>query len=198
MQTMISKFPTAVILAVACATSTLALAQDEASTLATKLAQMQLKTDGAALADRLTAEAVQVPLANWTQRVEQSVPPERQNEVRDQLNAELQKFAEKTHKAIEAQVGKAAQDALIPVFKEKLTEDEMKIVIAYLESAASAKFQSVALDAGNAWIEKVFEATKTSVENNIKSFDAAATRIVGAPAGAAPSGATSKSSNGKK
>lgn len=183
---MISKFPTAVVLAAACVTSTLALAQDEKTALATKLAQIQLKSDGAAMTGRLTAEAVQVPLANWSQRLNESVPPARQKEVRDQLDVELKKFAENTHKAIETQAGKTAEATLVPLFKEKLTEDEMRTIIAFLESPASAKFQSAAEAGNDAWLEKLFEATKTAVESNIKSFDAAATRIVGVPAGAAP------------
>jgi hypothetical protein len=53
-------------------------------------------------------------VASWSQRLDETVPPARQKDVRDKLDVELKKFAENTHKAVEAQVGKAAESALVP------------------------------------------------------------------------------------
>ena len=182
MKAVLSKLPAAIVFVSACALSTGAVAQDSKRTLAVKLAQMQQKSDGGALADQLTASAVQPLLASWSQRLDESVPPARQKEVRDKLDVELKKFAENTHKTIEAQVGKAAESALVPVFMEKLTEDELKTIIAYMESPVSAKFQALGSDAANAWAKKVIDATRSTVESGVKTFDTAANRIVGAPA----------------
>ena len=182
MKTAFSKFPVALLFVAACAVSTGAIAQDAKKALATKLAQMQAKSDGPALTNQLTADAMQLPLANWSQRLDESVPPARQKDVRDKLDVELKKFADSTHKAIEAQVGKAAEAALVPLFMDKLSEDEMKTVIAYMESPAAIKFQSMSGDAGNAWAQKVIDATRPTVEAGIKSFDATASKIVGVPA----------------
>lgn len=182
MKTAFSKLPVALLFVAACAASTGALAQDAKKALATKLAQMQIKSDGPALAGQLTADAAQLPLANWSQRLDESVPPARQKEVREKLDAELKKFGDTTHKAIEAQIGKAGEAALVPLFMDKLSEDEMKTVISYMESPAAAKFQSISADAGNAWAQKVIDATRPTVEANIKAFDATASKIVGVPA----------------
>ncbi|WP_431191533.1 DUF2059 domain-containing protein [Ottowia testudinis] len=185
---MLNRLPAAIIMVAACALSTSAVAQNDSKrALAAKLAQIQLKADGPAMAEQLTGSAVQPILANWSQRLDETVPPARQKEVRDKLDVELKKFAESTHKAIEAQVGKSAEAALVPVFMEKLSEDEMKTIITYLESPVSAKFQSLGPDATNAWAKRIVDATKSSVESGVKSFDAAAGRIVGtASGGAAP------------
>ena len=193
MKTSLSKLSATVLFVAICAVSTGAQAQDAKKALATKLAQMQAKSDGASMADQLTADAVQLPLATWSQRLDESVPPARQKDVRDKLDVELKKFADNTHKAIEAQVNKAAESALVPLFMDKLSEDEMKTVIAYMESSAALKFQSLSADAGNAWAQKVIEATRATVEANVKSFDAAATKIVGVPATPPTTGAASGS-----
>lgn len=182
MKTSLSKLSATALFVALCAVSTGASAQDAKKTLATKLAQMQAKSDGAAMANQLTADAVQLPLSTWSQRLDESVPPARQKDVRDKLDVELKKFADNTHKAIEAQVGKAAETALVPLFMDKLSEDEMKTIIAYMESPAALKFQSLSADAGTAWAQKVIDATRATVETNVKSFDAAATKIVGVPA----------------
>ena len=199
MKTSLSKLSATALFVALCAVSAGASAQDAKKTLATKLAQMQAKSDGAAMANQLTADAVQLPLSTWSQRLDESVPPARQKDVRDKLDVELKKFADNTHKAIEAQVGKAAETALVPLFMDKLSEDEMKTIIAYMESPAALKFQGLSADAGNAWAQKVIDATRTTVETNVKSFDAAATKIVGVPATPpATAPASGAAANGKK
>jgi hypothetical protein len=183
----------AVLLAASLGLSTGALAQGDAGkrALAVKLAQLQQKSDGGAITEQLTASAVQPVLASWSQRLNETVPPARQKEVRDQLDVELRKFAESTHSAIEAQVGKSVEDALVPIFMDKLSEDELKTIITYFESPAAAKFQALSSDAANAWAKKVVEATRSAVEASAKNFDAAATRIVRAVT-AAPAPAPKK------
>ena len=188
MKAAFSKLPLALLFVAACAASTGANAQDAKKALATKLAQMQAKTDGAAMANQLTADAVQLPLSTWSQRLDESVPPARQKDVRDKLDVELKKFADNTHKAIDAQVSKAAEAALVPVFMDKLSEDEMKTIIAYMESPASAKLQALGADATDAWAKRIIEATRSQVEAGAKTFESAANRIVGAAGGSGSGG----------
>ena len=64
--------------------------------------------------------------------------------------------------------------------KPKLSEDEMKTIIAYLESPVRAKFQALGDDATNAWAKKVVDATRPAIESAAKTFDASANRIVNA------------------
>ena len=176
--------------------STGAIAQSDAKrALAVKLAQIQAKADSSALASQLTDTAVAPVLANWSQRLDQTVPPARQKEVREKLDVELKKYAESTYKTVEAQTAKAAEAALVPIFMEKLSEDELKTIITYLESPVSSKFQSLGAEATNAWAKRVVDATKTSVESGAKSFDAAANRIVSAAAG---NGSASSAAPAKK
>ena len=185
MKAAFSKLPLALLFVAACAASTGAMAQDSKKVLATKLAQMQAKSDGATMANQLTAEAVQLPLSTWSQRLDESVPPARQKDVRDKLDVELKKFADNTHKAIDAQVSKAAESALVPLFMDKLSEDEMKTIIAYMESPASAKLQALGADATDAWAKRIIDSTRSQVEASAKTFESAADRIVKAAAGGA-------------
>lgn len=190
MKQLLNKTSAAIFLVAACALPLSANAQNDEGkkALATKLAQIQQKSDAAQLTEQLVASVAQPVIAAWSQRLDETVPPAKQKDVRDKLDAELKKLIDNTRKTIEAQANKTAEAALVAVYTEKLTEDELKTVIAYLESPASAKFQSVGGEAANAWATKVVEATRTAVEGHVKSFDAAAAKIVGAPAPAAKSG----------
>ena len=191
----LAKLPIAIFFVAACAISTGASAQNDAKrALAVKLVQMQQKADGPALVEHLTGTAVEPIMINWSQRLDQSVPPARQKEVREKLDVELKKFAESTEKAVEGQVAKAAEAALVPLYMEKLTEDDMKTIIAYMESPSSTKFQTLSPEASNAWAKRVIDAIKPQVESSAKSFDAAASRIVGSAGGSA--GGASSGGNG--
>lgn len=159
---------------------------DSKRALAVKLAQMQQKADGGAMAEQLTASAVQPLLAGWSQRLDETVPPARQKDVRDKLDVELKKYADSTQKVVEAQTAKAAEAALVPIFMEKLSEEELKQIVAYMESPASAKFQALGPDATNAWAKRIVDATKPQVENGAKNFEAAANRIVTSNGGSSP------------
>ena len=188
MKSNFSQLGFAIFFAASLAISTPASAQNDAKrALAVKLAQLQVKSDGGAIAEQLTASAVQPLLASWSQRLDETVPPARQKEVRDKLDVELKKLADNTQKSIEAQVAKSGEAAMVPVFMEKLTEDELKTIITYLESPVSAKFLALGPDATNAWAKRVVDATKPAVEGGARNFDAAATRIVGAATGASGS-----------
>lgn len=182
MKILFSRLPAALVLAGACAFATGALAQDSKQALASKLAQLQLRIDSAAMVEQLTMSAVQVPLGNWAARVDQEVPAERQEQVREQLDVELQKFADTAHKTIEARTAAAAEAALVPIYMEKLSADELKTIIAYLESPASTKLQELGAEAGNAWAQRLIEDTRAAIEKHIQDFDAAAGGIVGQPA----------------
>ena len=71
---------------------------------------------------------------------------------------------------------------------EKLSEDEMKTIIAYMESPASAKLQALWADATDAWAKRIIEATRSQVEAGAKTFESAANRIVCAAGGSGSGG----------
>ena len=60
----------------------------------------------------------------------------------------------------------------------------LDFVVLDLGLGNGLRFQSLSADAGNAWAQKIIDATRSTVEANVKSFDAAATKIVGPTPGA--------------
>jgi hypothetical protein len=184
------------VLVFAAATLSTGAHADEAGkkALAVKLAQLQQKTTGVTLAGQLTDSTAQQLIAKWGPQVQSRVPASQQPAVEDKLNAELNKFGETTHGAIQAQADKTAQDVLVPMFMSKLSESELKTIVTYLQTPASAKFTALGGDAAKAWVGKIVEGTQTTVQGNIQNFDAAAEKIVSAAAASAPAPASSASS----
>jgi hypothetical protein len=179
--------PATLVFAAAAVLSTGAHANEASKkALAVKLAQFQQKNESAALANQITQLAVQPLLARWEAQVESRVPVEKQKEVSSKLNAELNKFGDSAHQAIEAQTTQTAQDALVPVLLDKLSEAELKTILNYLESPASAKFAALLPDAANAWGKKVVETTQPVIQGYARSFEETAEKIVAAASTGAP------------
>lgn len=171
--------PALLLLAAAMALPMAAQAQDSKRALATKLAQIQKKSDAEQITNQLIASVAQPVIGIWSQRIDQSVPQARQKDVRDKLDAELKKLVDNTRKTVGAQVDKTAESSLVPVYMEKFSEDELKTIVTYLETPAATKFQTVGGEATGAWVKKIIDSTKGTVEGHVKTFDTAAARIVG-------------------
>jgi hypothetical protein len=170
---------------------------DSKRALAVKLAQLQQKAEGDSIAQQLTGSAVQPLVIAWSQKLDQTVPPDQQKEVREKLDQELKKFSDAAFKTIQEETARTAEEALVPIFMEKLSESELKTIIAYQESAAAAKFAALGIDAANAWAGQVIERTRGPIEAGGKAFDDAASKIVVAPPPAG-SASSASSSNEKK
>ena len=168
--------PLALTLALAC---TPALAQQSKQQLATRLAQLQVELDGNAMTEQLAITAIGPLVAKWSQRVQESVPPDKQRDVTQKLDAELEKLGIATEQAIQAQLKPTAESALVPFYMQRLTEDDMKTVIAYLESPASEKFQSLSMESTEVWAQKIVDVSEAQVKSKVDAFEAAAIGIVG-------------------
>ena len=152
-------------------------------------AQPPQKHDSVQLAHQLVNAVAQPVIATWSQNIDQNVPADKQKDVREKLDVELKKLLDATGKTVEAQAAKTAESALVPVYMEKLSADELKTIVAYLESPASAKFQEAGGQAANAWAAQIINATESTVEGHLKKFDEAAAKIVKAATGAKPAAA---------
>lgn len=177
----------AFLLAACCALPISAMAQDARhQQLAEKLAQMQVQSDGEMLSEQLLATASQPAVIHWSQRIAEEVPADKQEQVRDALEQELNKFNENSSKALAAQLNSTAQSTLVPIFMQELTADELQTVITYLESPASQKFQELGGPAANAWAQALVDETSAAVEKNMDAFEAqaeAALKPYATPAG---------------
>jgi hypothetical protein len=188
--------PTVFVLAAAFALPIAAHADDASKKqLAIQLVKLQQKNGE--LVEQITNMAVQPELDKWMPQLQQRVPNDKKKDVSDKLNAELNKFAGNTRKVVQAQADKTAQDVLVPIFLDKLSESELKTIVTYLQTPASAKFAALGGDAASAWENKIVEGTRTSVLDYMKNFDTKAEQIISAAAANPSTPASAVSGAGK-
>ena len=138
------------------------------------------------LVANLASGTTQDMINNWQPRMLANVAKPQQAKVTAELDAELQKYSDEVRKIIRSKLQKVSTDALVPVYLERFTLDELKQIAGFLEAPAIRKYQSIAPELGSIFANKLVEASRAEVIARAKLFDDAATRIVGPAPAAAP------------
>jgi len=159
---------------------------------ATKVVALQQGPDMDRLVANLAGGTTQDMINNWQPRMLANVAKPQQAKVTAELDAELQKYSDEVSKIIRSKLQKVSTDALVPVYLERFTLDELKQIAGFLEAPAIRKYQSIAPELGSIFANKLVEASRAEVIARAKQFDDAATRIVGTAPATAPAAAPAK------
>jgi len=101
----------------------------------------------------------------------QRLPAERRDAVARDIEADMRKYAEETVPLVRERAVKLAPSTIGPLLEERFTEDELKQVIAILESPVNRKFQGMAPDMQRAIGEKLIAEVRPLVEPKLRALD---------------------------
>jgi uncharacterized protein len=183
------------IVAIAAACATAQAQQTPASPAKKELVARILKIQQPAI-ETMARGLVQEPLGPLMESAEgalQRVPADKREAVAKGIQADAKKYMDETVPIVRDRATKLAPTTIGPILEEKFTEDELKQVVALLESPVLAKFQAAGVDIQRALIEKVVGETRTQVEGKFRTLEDTIARRLGvptngasAPAAAAP------------
>ena len=160
--------------------------------LATRIVNLQKAQDMDALIAQLAGTANRAVVEAWLPRLDK-MPAARQKTVADQLDVELKKFNDDVVRLIKNRNERISLDVLVPAYSERFTADELKQLVAFLESPVIKKYYAANPHMANLLGQKLVEATRADVESRIKEFDTRAAQIVGnAPRAGAAAATTRK------
>jgi uncharacterized protein len=103
-----------------------------------------------------------------------------------ELQAEVRKFFDEAAPLLRERAVKLAPSTIGAALEEKFSEDELKSLIAWLESPVSRKYQQLGSEVQQGLMQKVVAESRPQVEPKLKALDQALTAKLAA-AGAAPS-----------
>lgn len=155
---------------------------------ATKFVALQQGPELDRLVNQLADSAAQDVLQAWAPKLQSNVSKEKMEQARDSLNVELKKYFDDVYKTISAKTGKVSADALVPVYMQRFSLEELKQLVGFFESPAVKKYQAAAPELGNTFVQQLVEATRTDVAARGKQFDEAALKIIGNPPATSQSG----------
>ncbi|WP_238587748.1 hypothetical protein [Caenimonas sp. SL110] len=107
------------------------------------------------------------------------VPKERQEAVAAEIKADVSKYLEEATPVVQARAVRLAPSTIGALLEEKLTEDELKQVIAIMESPAYAKFQRMADEMQKVLVEKLVTETRSTIEPKVRALEATVAKRLG-------------------
>ncbi len=172
------------LLALACG----AQAQSSAAKkeLVAKLLQLQqpgIELAGQALAERPAAQLMQkAGIALQTQ-----VAPEKREAVAKEIQADVKKYTDEAVPLLRERAVKLAPSTIGPVLEEKFTEDELKQLIAIIESPVNRKFAQITGELQKTLAEKLVADMQATIDPKVKTLELAIGQRLGlTPTSAVP------------
>lgn len=111
------------------------------------------------------------------------VPQDKRQAVAAEVQGDVKKFFDETSAMLRATATRVAPGTLAPVLEQGFSEDELKQLVAWLESPVSRKYQQVGGDLQKALGEKLIAESRTQVEGKIKELEQRAMGRINAAAG---------------
>ena len=116
------------------------------------------------------------------------VPPDKRDGVAKLVEGDLKKYVDEAGPLVRQQAVKLAPSTIGAVLEEKFTEDELKQLIALIESPVNRKFTQMGAEFQKALGEKLVSSTQASVEPKVKAMQQAVVAHLGLPPASAPAG----------
>jgi len=191
--TVINRLARAAVLSCLAGAASLALAQGASSPAKQALVQKALQLQQAGI------ENVGNALANNTANQVMSVagqalvrvPADKRDALAAEVQAEVRKFLDDITPGLRAAAWKAAPSTLGATLDEKFSEDELKVLVGWLESPVNRKYQQTMTELQPSLGQKLVAESRPQVEPKLKALEMSLATKLNAAAGLPPPQAAS-------
>jgi hypothetical protein len=135
--------------------------------------------------ESVSRNIVERPAAQMMQEaglaMQRQVPVDKREAMGKAIEAEVRKYVEESYPLVRERALKLAPTTIGAVLEEKMTEDELKQLVTWLDSGTNKKFQQLGPDMRNSFIQKVLAESGPVVDPKIKALDSRMRVILGVP-----------------
>ena len=148
--------------------------------LVAKVLQLQkagIEQAGQSLAERPAAQMMQqAGLALQT-----AVAADKREAVAKEIQADVKKYTDEAVPLVRERAIKLAPSTIGALLEEKFTEDELKQLLAIMESPVNIKFIQLGGEMQKVLLEKLVSETRGVIEPKVKTLEQSVTRRLGLP-----------------
>ena len=119
---------------------------------------------------------------------QQQAPQEKREAAARAIEAEVKKYVEEAYPIVRDRALKLAPTTIGPVFEARMTEDELKQLITWLESPTAKKYQSLAVELRNNFSQKLVAEMPPILDPKLMALDGRIRTILGVPPAGASAG----------
>ena len=121
--------------------------------------------------------------------MQRQVAPDKREAMARAIEVEVKKYVEESYPLVRERAIRLAPSTIGAAIEEKLSEDELKQLLAWLESPANKKFQQLG-QARNAFVQKVLADSMAAVDPKVAALDGRIRVILGVPPATQGAGAS--------
>jgi uncharacterized protein len=152
--------------------------------LANKLLQLQ-QTGVEQVGRNMAGQVSQRVLAVSGQALSRQPADKREALARD-IQADVKKFYDEVEPILRKRATELAPGVALAAYEERFSEDELKQVIAWLESPVSRKFAQLDAELGNTLVQKIAADTKPVLDPRLAALEQTIAKKLGLKATSAP------------
>jgi hypothetical protein len=113
--------------------------------------------------------------------LQRQVAPEKREAMGKAIEAEVKKYIDESYPLVRERALRIAPTTIGAMLEEKMSEDELKQLVAWLESPANKKYQQIGPDMRNAFIQKLLNDARPVVDPKVQALDGRIRTILGLP-----------------
>jgi hypothetical protein len=132
-----------------------------------------------AMARNLAEQPAMELMRNVSNALPARVAKDKQEAVAKDIQGDVQKYLAETVPVVQARAVKLAPSTIGALLEEKFSEDELKQVVAIIESPVYSKFQRLGDDMQKALIEKLVVDMRPTVEPKVRTLEEAVAKRLG-------------------
>lgn len=153
------------------------------------LQQPGIEQAGQALAERPAAQLMQqAGLALQTK-----VAPEKREDIAKEIQADVKKYADEAVPLVRDRAVKIAPSTIGAMLEEKFSEDELKQLIAIIESPVNRKFAQMNGEMQKVLVDKLVMEMQGTIDPKVKTLEQSIAKRLGLSSTAAPVSKAAKS-----
>ncbi len=119
--------------------------------------------------------------------LQERVAADKRESVGKEIQADVKKYLDEAVPLVSGRAVKLAPTTIGPFLEEKFTEDELKQIATFLESAAVSKYQQLSGEMQKLLMEKVLSETRSSVDPKVAALEQTVAKRLGIVASPASS-----------
>ena len=121
------------------------------------------------------------------QVLQRQIAPDKREAIGKQVEADVKKYVEEATPLVRERAVKLAPATIGPILEEKFSEDELKQLIAWLESPINKKYAQIGPEMQTAFVQKLVVDARPVVDPKLQALDAKVRSTLGLPAPGAAS-----------
>lgn len=159
---------------------------------------MVLQQAGIENVARNLVEQPAVAMMQAAGRALQGIPAEKRDAAGKTIEADIKKYVDESVPIVRDRAVKLAPSTIGATMEEKFSEDELKQLVAWLESPVNKKYTQLGPEIQSSFTQRLVAEARPTIEPKIQALETKVRATLGVPAAAAPEAAPKAATPAKK